>query len=97
MFLKPNLYYEIEHRKHHNFLALCCEHFGVVAFIKLNIENTLNILAFSSINFGVLALRNQPLEWACLQLYWFILDGGWSNWTDPGQCPESCDGGTSTR
>ena len=35
--------------------------FGIIGFMKLNIENALNIFAFSSTNFGVLALCNQPL------------------------------------
>ena len=43
-------------------LALCCESFGVMAFMNLNIENTLNILAFWSRNFGLLTLWNRPLS-----------------------------------
>ena len=34
--------------------------FGVKAFMKLNYENTLNILAFWGTNFGILALWNRP-------------------------------------
>ena len=36
------------------------ENFGVKAFMKLNNENTINILAFWSTNFGVWALWNGP-------------------------------------
>ena len=52
-FLKPNLYYEIDHWKGHHFLALCCENFGIKAFMKLNIEKAIHILSFWSTNFGV--------------------------------------------
>ena len=46
VFLHPNLFYEIELLKRHHFLAICCENFGIKAFMKLNIENAINILAF---------------------------------------------------
>ena len=52
-FLKPNLYYEIEHWKQHNFFALCLENFGFEACMKLDIENAKNILAFWITNFYI--------------------------------------------
>ena len=42
---EPNLYYEIENWKYLHFLMLCCENFGSKALLKLNIENSINILA----------------------------------------------------
>ena len=60
-FLEPNLYYEIELWKHHHFLALCCENFGIKAFIKLNNENAINILAFKRRNLCNWVLWNWPL------------------------------------
>ena len=41
--LKPYLYCEIEHWKHHTFLALCCENFSIEAFMRLIFENVINI------------------------------------------------------
>ena len=66
----PNLYNEIEPWKHHHFLALCRKNFGVRAFMKLYNKNATNILAFWSTNFGIWALWNWPLDWACLSSNW---------------------------
>ena len=39
-----------------SFFGVMFENFGVKAFMKLNNENIINILAFWSTNFGVYAL-----------------------------------------
>ena len=61
--------FEIERWKHHHFLALCCENFGIKTFMKFNYENTINILAFWNINFGVWALWNWPQAETRISLY----------------------------
>ena len=43
-FLNLNWYYEIEYCTRHHFSG--CENFGIKFFMKLNIENAKNILAF---------------------------------------------------
>ena len=44
--LKSKLYYKIKYWKHHYFLALCRENYGVKVFMKLNIENGITVLEF---------------------------------------------------